>query len=77
MSSTRMGKLPAKSGVQLSFRRRGSTAEETTQVYLRKASRWSRYHAWFPPIVCGLEISRILVVLLRFVCFVDCVDGTY
>ncbi|CAM9808393.1 unnamed protein product [Ascophyllum nodosum] len=30
-SSARMGKVPAISGVQLSFRRRGSTAEETTQ----------------------------------------------
>ena len=32
-SNARMGKLPAvMSKVQLSFRRRGSTAEETTQV---------------------------------------------
>lgn len=31
-SNARMGKLPAMSRVQLSFRRRGSTAEETTQV---------------------------------------------
>lgn len=30
-SSARMGKIPAVSGVQLSFRRRGSTAEETPQ----------------------------------------------
>lgn len=32
-SNARMGKLPSMSRVQLSFRRRGSTAEEATQVH--------------------------------------------